>query len=345
MPRKTKQNDITSPELLEQVCQENKDLVRDFLDYLKAIDRSEGTRSQYKNDLDIFFVWNLKNNNNKPFYSVTKRNIVSYQNWLINENGNSAARVRRLKAALSSMSNFIETVIADDEPEYKNFRNIINKIENPVLQPVREKTVLTENDVQTILDNLVLSEKYEKACLVALAAYGGRRKSELPRFKVSDFDDSKLVCNGALYKSDPIKTKGRGSGGKVISCYTLAKKFKPYLDMWMAFRAERGIENEYLLVDPQDYSKQLSVSTINSWVNEFSKIAGVPIYMHSFRHRFVTALSEAGIPEGVITEIVGWGDVSMCKCYDDTPPDNKISMYFNADGDITLSNKKNIEDI
>ena len=38
----------------------------------------------------------------------TKRNIVAYQNWLLNSNENSPARIRRLKAALSSMSNFID---------------------------------------------------------------------------------------------------------------------------------------------------------------------------------------------------------------------------------------------
>ena len=35
MPRHRGCNKLTSPELMQQVLQENKDLVRDFLDYLK----------------------------------------------------------------------------------------------------------------------------------------------------------------------------------------------------------------------------------------------------------------------------------------------------------------------
>ena len=72
---------------------------------------------------------------------------MKLQNWMINTNGNSPARVRRLRAALSSLGNFVESVL---DEEYPNFRNIINKIEAPVLEPVREKTVLTDEIYDTI---------------------------------------------------------------------------------------------------------------------------------------------------------------------------------------------------
>ena len=80
---------------------------------------------------------------------------------------------------------------------------------------------------------LVEKKKYEMACFVALAAYGGRRKSEICRFKVSDFTDDKLVCGGSLWRSSPMRTKGRGVQGKILQVYTLVKPFKPYLDLWI----------------------------------------------------------------------------------------------------------------
>ena len=113
------------------------------------------------------------------------------------------------------------------DDEYPNFRNIINKIPSPPNQPVRENTVVKGEEVESLLSELVSRGKIQMACCVALMAYGGRRKSEIPRFKVSDFNDDKLVCNGALWKSDPIKTKGRGKG-KFLNCYTLSKiRFSP----------------------------------------------------------------------------------------------------------------------
>ncbi len=219
MSRKTKMNSITSPELLAQVNPDNMQLLADFLDYLRSVQRSETTIAGYENDIQIAWVWCLQNNHNEFFVKWTKRNVVAYQNWLLNSNENSPARIRRLKASLSSLSNYICNVLDDEFPE---FRNIINKVENPVNRPVREKTVWEDEELDQLLDKLIEKKWFDKACYLALAMYSGRRKAELCRFKVSDFDDDKLVCGGALYKSAPIKTKGRG-GGKMINCYTLAR--------------------------------------------------------------------------------------------------------------------------
>ena len=190
-------NDITSPELIANILPENKRLKQDFISYLQSIQRSPQTIHGYSNDLDIFFVWNLKYNGNKFFAKISKRDIVAYQHWLINENGNSPARVRRLKSAISSLSNFIENICDDDE-EFEGFRSIVRKVENPKIQAVREKTVLEDEQLEELLNLLVSKKKYEKACALALAMYSGRRKSELVRFKVSDFSEQNLVCGGSL---------------------------------------------------------------------------------------------------------------------------------------------------
>lgn len=340
MPRKTKMNSITSPELLAQVNPENTQLLEDFLDYLRSVGRSEGTVRGYLNDIQIAWVWSLKYNNNAFFCDWTKRNIVRYQNWLIKENGNSPARVRRLKAALSSLGNYIESVLDEDYPKFKNN---INKIESPANQPVREKTVWEENELEDLLNKLVRKRDYEKACYLALAMYSGRRKSELCRFRVSDFDDDKLVCGGALYKSSPIKTKGRG-GGKYIPCYTLAKKFRPYLKMWMDERARIGIESEWLFPRRDNPSEQINVSTLNSWATTLSRMSGKDFYAHSLRHFFTTSLAKAGIPDSVIQSIVSWETSDMVRLYTDIDADEQIGMYF-TNGDISVPEKKSLADM
>ena len=340
MGRSTKMNSITSAEKLMQVNPENTQLLRDFLDYLRSVQRSETTIHGYENDIQIAWVWCLENNCNKFFVDWTKRNIVAYQNWLLNSNSNSPARIRRLKASLSSLSNFIEGVLDD---EYPNFRNIINKVENPVNRPVREKTVWDDEELDDLLEKLIETKNYEKACFLALAMYSGRRKAELCRFKVSDFDDDKLVCDGALYKSAPIKTKGRG-GGKMISCYTLAKKFKPYLDLWLKRREELGINSEWLFPNQKDVTECVSISTINSWSNTFSRLSGKPAYIHSLRHYFTTSLAKAGIPDGVIQSIVAWESSDMVRVYKDIDADEEIGMYF-KNGDISVPDKKGFGDI
>lgn len=339
MPRNTRMNKLTSPELLAQVNPNNIALLDDFLSYLKSIQRSDGTCTGYKHDMSVFFVWILQHANNKDFKDVTKRDIVAFQNWLINDNKNSPARVRRIKGTISSLSNFIENIL-DDDPDYKGFRSIVKKVENPALQPVRDKTVLTDKQVDKLLNKLVDAGKIEQCIAVALALYSGRRKAELARFQISDFAEDKLICDGALYKSAPIRTKGR-SNGKFIPCYTLAKNIQPYLDLWLEYRKEHGIDSPWFLPDPDVHSQQISISTLNSWAKTFSRILGVEFYWHACRHYYTTYLAKAGIPDSVITEIVGWESVEMVKVYNDTDKDEQIAEFF-KNGEISADKKPSI---
>lgn len=324
MGRSTVYNNITTPEKINNINGENRALVKDFLDYLESIGRAKTTIKNYYADLMIFFCWVLEDLGNKRFVDITKREIARFQNKAIKDWGWSSNRLRTVKAAVSSLGNYIENILDDD---YAGFRSIVRKIESPPCGVVREKTIWEDWEIEHLLSTLVKEKDYEKACFIALAAYGGRRKSELCRFKVSDFDDDKLVFNGYLYKSDPIKTKGRGNG-KMLNCYTLAKMFKPYLDMWMAYRKENGINSEWLFPSRLNCNEQLSISTVNGWVPRLSKLSGKQLYMHSFRHAFVTYLLKAGLPETVVQTILGWKSSEMLRVYDDRSEDEQIGEYL-----------------
>ena len=340
MARKTIHNKITDAESLAQVNPENVRLADDFADYLRSGKKSEGTIAVYRSDLNIAFVWCLKNIGNKSFINWTKRDVVAFQNYLINTNKNSSARVRRIKATLSSLSNYIENVCDD---EYPNFRNIIHKIESPPANPVREKTVWEETELNDLLEKLTKLKKYDMACFVALAMFSGRRKSELCRFRVSDFAEDKLVCDGALYKSAPILSKGR-AGGKSIPCYTLAKKFRPYFDRWMQYRKENGIESEWLFPRLDNPDEQIRKSNVDSWAQTLQRMSGRNFYFHSLRHYFTTELSRAGIPDSVIQSIMAWESADMVGVYKDIDADETIGMYF-SNGEISAPKRKGFSEL
>ena len=61
MGRKTKQNKITSPELIAQINPKSIRLMNDFLEYLRSVGKAESTVKAYTSDLYIFFVWVLQN--------------------------------------------------------------------------------------------------------------------------------------------------------------------------------------------------------------------------------------------------------------------------------------------
>lgn len=342
MGRKTVYNAIFTTELYDQVSKENKEILKEFMEYLRSTDKSPQTIYQYENDIRIFLIWNLQNNNNKFFVDFSKRDVMRFQSYMLNELKHSPNRVRRLKASISSMANFVEGMMDDLYPQ---FRNIINKIPAPVKQAVREKTILSSEQVQQILDYLVENKRYQLACVFALAAASGSRKAELLRFKVSYFTNENIKF-GALYKTpEMMKTKGRGSMGKMLYRYVLVSRFKPYLDLWMNERKELGIDGEDLFVVKHgDEWLPATESTISNWADSIGKILDVDFYFHSMRHFFTTELCKNNIPADVIKDIIGWSSTALIDVYNDSEVDDELGKYFDASG-IKETEKKVISDI
>ncbi len=329
--RKTVYNNITTPELLEQILPDNRQLGDDFIEYLQSIDRSPNTIEQYKSDLKIFWVWNLQNNNNKPFVKITKREFARFQNHCLNEWGWSSNRIRRVKSVISSMSNFIENIL-DEEEEFEGYRAIIRKIESPVKEEVREKTVFEPEELQSLLSHLVNQKKYMQACILALAMYSGRRKAELPRFKVSYFDDKNVIF-GSLYKTpEKVKTKGRGSRGKMLDLYVLKKEFDPYLKLWLDYRKENNIESEWLFPSSTNPNESIKPETLDNWVDTYTRFLGKTFYWHSLRHLYTTQLLKKNLPSSVVQEIIGWDSADMVNLYNDTSTEETLAMYFDENG-------------
>ena len=337
MARRTaKRTTIASAENKMLINKENIDLMDGFLMYKESIETRPSTIEGYCSDLNIIMCWCVVHNDNKVFVDWDKSDIIRFQMWCVKENGYSPSRTHRLKAVLSSLSEYIEDIL---DTKYPDFRPISRKIKNPKMVNVREKSIFTESDINILLDDLTNSGRYDMACALALGLYSGRRKSEITRFKVSDFDDSHLVCGGGLYKSDYIETKGSGSTGKQLECFCLAKKFKPYLDKWLEYREDNGIESIWLFPRSDNPKEHIDKATMDSWASSFNvRFKRLNIYTifywHSMRHLTVTIFKRFGIPDSVIQKYIGWSNVSMVEVYSDIPTDEQLSMYFNADGMI-----------
>lgn len=331
--RTTVYNNITSDEKMAQVNPDNIQLENDFLEYLSSIDRAKSTIKQYKANLHVFWCWNLDNNKNKFFVDLTKREISKFQSHAMSTWGWSPKRIRTVKATISSLSNYIENILDD---EFEGYKPIVRKIESPADVAVRTKTVFTEEELQGLLDELVSNGNYMKACALSLAMNSGRRKSELARFKVSYFDKENMICDGALYKTpEKLKTKGRGSHGKMLDVYTLAKPFQPYFDLWMEERKKLGIDSEWLFPKYRDgkwTDEHAGIVTFDSWANTFSRKLGKSFYWHASRHYLTTYLLESNLPESIVQDMIGWDSSDMVRLYDDRTKESQFDKYFGAEG-------------
>lgn len=331
MGRETKRNCICNEELLKLINEKNKRLIGLFVEYLTSVDKSSSTILQYKNDLNIFFCWNVAENENKSFIQITKREFLKFQGCALSRWQWSPNRIHRVKGTLSSLSNFIENIL-DEEEEYKGYHSVIRKIESPVKVSVRTKTVFTDEELDWLLNTLVEHKAYKAACLLSLAMNSGRRKAELPRFKTWYFRDENVLF-GSIYKTpEMIKTKGRTSKGKMIYCYTLKHTFDPYLKLWMDERKAKGIESEWLFPKQYNTLEPIGIDSMDYYANICSKLLRKTFYWHAVRHWADTKLIKLNLPYNVIKEFFGWSNVEMVDVYNDLDTDEIFAKYFDENG-------------
>jgi integrase len=326
--RTTSYNNIYKPELWNEVDERNKILLEDFIAAKETAGKSENTTKQYFSVLRLFFIWNLQHNQNKLFIEIKKKDLIRFVRYMMIDLRSSSNRIRTVRSIISSLGEYVENM-SDEEPDWEGYRNIALKIEVPKIETVRDKTVLTTEEVERCLDKLVENGYNQIACYMALAIACGARKSELLRFKCEYINDEHLIENLGMYKTPKIKTKG-----KMLEKYIFKSQFQPYYNLWMDERKKKGIENEYIFitVDKDGKSKQADIHIADYWAQVISRYLDHPFYAHSLRHYWTTDLKKKGIPDSVIQALQGWSDVTMVSVYSDVDEAETFEKYFNPDG-------------
>ena len=343
-------------DILKLVNDENKTLAEEFIEYLEATDKTPSTIKVYKSNLNIINCYLYERCKNKPFVEISKRDILNLQKFMLRA-GLSSARIKNVRATISSLSNYIEAMLDD---EYPNFRNVVGKIPPPPANRVRQHTVLDMDEIQELLDVLTNKGRHQVACYVAMCAYSGARKSETILYQDAWFND-KAVING-LYKTPLIRTKGRGSAGKQLNKYVIRNKVDFYLENWRKQREELGVNIDDLFVTKELDDKRrwtgkwlpAQVSTANSFIETCNNIMDLKdengedkelnLYSHSLRHFYATYLAKANIPTEVIADIIGHGSVEMTKLYIDIDSEDSFMKYFSDEGivEVERGDLKNI---
>lgn len=329
-------------EIWELVLKENKDLAKDFINYCKSVDRSPATVAQYETTLRWLLCYIFRDFDNKSFIKLTKRDVMNMQNHWLNEVNLSPSRIRFIKSTMSSMSDFIENIL---DEEYPNFRNIINKIEAPTKSSVMKKTIMNEDDITNLLNKLVESGYIQHAFYVAVLYSSGMRKSESLRLKLDWFNDFNIIY-GCLWKTpEPISTKGRGRTGKLLVKYFFIPKLKPYLDLWIQERERLGVNipDMFVTKDKTGWKPAIN-STINSWICTIKNIYGDRYYSHLNRHALCSELLRNGLPAEVIKDLFGWESIDMLRIYNDNNKEDGFKNYFDNNG-IKIKEKISLNDI
>lgn len=317
--RETYRKIITSPELTAQI---NKDNIKFMERYLKnfATKHSPKSVTVYRSNLTMFLTWNLLYNENKLFMDIRKIEYADFFDFCVMELKWSANRFHQMHSSLSSFSAWIENFFDED---YPTFRNLLPKIEKPVKENVREKTVLQKEDIDNLMNYLEENNMFQEQCLLALAISCGARISELARFTTDLIDEENTVFDGLfLETTKEIVTKGRGVNGKLLHKYILKDMFLPYYKKWLEVRKEimeeNDIEHDFVFITRDGLPA--NADRLRDWMGNLSDVVGKPLYMHSLRHYNVSMYKRIGLEDDFIVYLTGWSEStghSMISIYND----------------------------
>jgi integrase len=329
MPRHTYRNKITSNELTEKINPKNIELMDRFLKE-KSTRTSDKTIVVYHSNMIMFFTWNLLHNTNKFFVDIKKLEFADFFSFAVDELKVGSAKLNNMRSVLSSFSAFIEKFY---DEEFPTFRNVILKVvESSPREIRREKAILTDEQVENLLQHLKETDT-QRACWLALAITSGARFAELLNFEADLIDENRTAFGDLFLETvRQIKTKGRGKSGKLLYKYILRDKFLPFYRAWVEERdkilKEKNLQHNFLFIK-QD-GDPATETTIRGWVENFEKYLGVPFYAHSCRHYITTLLSKKNIPSVLIKEIMGWSSLEMIEIYNDTTARDR--QYPELDG-------------
>lgn len=324
--RKTFRKVITSEELIAQINPENVKLMERFLKNF-ATKRSPNSVVSYRSNLNIFFCWNVENNSNKKFIDIRKIELADFFDFCVTELHHSPNRFAQMHSCLSSFSAWIENYF-DDVEEYKNFRNLLPKIEKPVKENVRKKTILQKEDIDKLFNYFEEKDMIQDACLLALAISCGARISELARFTTDLIDENNTVIDGLfLETTEEIRTKGRGNG-KMLKKYIIKDMFLPYYNKWIEHRKEimNETNQEHNSIFITRDGNPASSDRLRDWMSNWSDVVGQPCYPHNFRHYHISFMKSLELDDDLIVFLTGWAESTghtMIAIYDDTSIANK----------------------
>ena len=308
--RAEKLPDVTD-EMWQLVNEDYRNLVEE---YIVVQSHSPDTKKQYISGLRQFGYFVYNSMNNKPLHKITKRDFLRYISYLRDDRKLSSSALSFKKACVSSLCNYIESVVADEEDNYKIFRNFTRGLPSIPKNRVYDKIKVTYDEYKDMMKVLESDENYLGMAWLATAFLVGARRSEIIQFKTEILDYP--IPEGQNYVlSHIVRGKGRSTDGKKLE-YMFSLEVLPYIKKWLEVR---GYEHEYIFTTKHNGEiRQMS----SSWADHFcsntlSNILGRRINVHIFKNSCITYLLESGIDINLVSKFVAHHEsISTTQIYD-----------------------------
>lgn len=298
----------------EEVNQESRELLNDYMLELEANGKSEGTIYQYQADIKGFLSWILREGGNKSILDLKKRD---FRNFFLkmSKQGTSGARINRLQSSIRNMLAYAES----DDDVYEDYEsNQMRMIKGVPKEPVRDIVFLDDEKVTGIIDYLLEKKQYQKALYVSLSYDSAGRRNEVHQVLKTDFTTSNMT-NFVIGK--------RSKKFQLI----YFNRTREIAKLWLEQRGEDDIESLWVL-GSGDNKRPASYESLYGWAISLRKIIkelydeDVDLNSHSFRHigldnysngthHVLKEMGKKELPINVLKVIAHHSDISTTQSY------------------------------
>ena len=249
-------------------------LIEKFLDYLQLEKNySSNTLSAYKRDLIQYNKFIIENNGNLEIENADYKIIRSWIVSLVSSNISN----RSINRKVSSLKSFYKFLIKTD-----TIKSSPLKAHSPLKQSKKIQVPFSQEEINSLLDSDFFTNDYKgvlQKSIITFFYFTGVRRIELINIKESDISlessTIKVMCKRSKERIIPILPK-------------LKKSLKDYREIKSKLIGNTSFE--YLFISKN--GKQLSEKFVYRTVNEYFKLVSPKIKKapHVLRHSFATHL-------------------------------------------------------
>ena len=266
-----------------------KELLNEYVEYLKCLGKSKETIRSYKTAFNRFFN---DTNFGMEDLEVTKSWCLDYANSLREEI--SVATINKHMKQMSSFYQFLMVKgYVKSNPFYQlpSLSNSDSPYKDKVMSDKQAKAIISASD----------SFPIRERALIYLLMNIAPRIGEVSRIRVKDID----------LDNNKIWIRGKGYNDNVSRYSNFNDKTKSLLiDLMVAF----GLDREYLFVNYK--GEQLSEQSLRKMWYEVCEVANVEgISPHKVRHYVGSSLVEKGVELKKVSQILGHTGIKTTEMY------------------------------
>lgn len=260
-------------------------------------------------------------------YLIKDIKVLDLQNF-VNSLDLKASTLKLVFSKVKQVFNF-----GNDIAEVINYRPNFNKVILPKTISKVRNDILTEDEINSILDDYKGTIYYY---IFKFALLTGMRKGEILALTWDkiDFDKNVIIVNKNLNGFKKLTLPKNNSSIRKIPMSNLLKDLLLQLKKFITVKINYSLDGEDIIISNNNELDFLFRSEYGAFItttdidNLFKRRYKNKYHFHQFRHYFATKLINSGIPIAEISKILGHAQISTT-----------LKMYVGTNKSENLTNK------